>query len=123
MSQRELKLILAMQLKLTLHVTLRNHLNRFYSKPYSSKNQNNLELVVTNSEKTKAEIIWAIKSITAGNSNKSCSDNDVLFQIIFSDSKIVKSFQLLPTKLKYLINFEIAPYFKSLLVERLTEIL
>ena len=81
-----------MQLKMTLHVTLWNNLNRFYSKPCSTKNQANLELVVTNSEKTKAEIIWAIKSITAGNSNKSCSDNDVLFQIIFWTAKLSSHF-------------------------------
>ena len=82
--------------------------------------QANLELVVTDSEKTKAEILWALKSIAAGYSN-SCSDNGVLFQTMFSNSKIVKSFQLGPTKLKYLTTFGIAFHFKSLLVQRLKE--
>ena len=83
--------------------------------------QANLELVVTNSEEAKAEIRQALKSITTGYSNKSCSDDGALFQTMFPDSKIAKSFQMVPTKLKYLANFRIALHFKSLLVERLKE--
>ena len=61
----------------------------------------------------------AVKSITTGCSNNSCSDNGVLFQTMFTVNKIAKSFQMGPTKLKYLRNFGLAPFFKSLLVERL----
>ena len=91
-----------------------------HSKPCYSKMQANLELVVADPEKTKAEILWALKSIAAGYSN-SCSDTGVLFQTMFLISKIVKSFHLGPTKLKYLTTFGIALHFKSLLVERLKE--
>ena len=45
-----------------------------HSKPCSSKMQASLESVVTNSEQTKAEILQNFRSITAGYSNRSCSD-------------------------------------------------
>ena len=87
----------------------------------SSQTQSTLELTVTNSEKTKDEIIWAIKTVTAGYSNNSSAQISSVFQNMFPDSKIARSFQLGPDKLRYMVNFGIAPYFKSLLVKRLNE--
>ena len=55
--------------------------------------QANLELVVTNSEEAKAEIRQALKSITTGYSNKSCSDDGALFQTMFPDSKLPSLFK------------------------------
>ena len=40
---------------------------------------------------------------------------------MFPDSEIAKSFQLGLTKIKYLTNFGIAPYHKSVLLERIKE--
>ena len=40
--------------------------------------------------------------------------------LVFFNSEIAKSFQLGPTKIKYL-NFGIAPYYKSVLLERIKE--
>ena len=54
-----------------------------------------------------------------GYSTNSCSDNAGLFQHMFPDSEIAKSFQLGPTKIKYLTNFGIAPYYKSVLLDRI----
>ena len=47
--------------------------------------------------------------------------NAGLFQNMFPDSEIAKSFQLGPTKSKYLTNFGIAPYYKSVLLDRIKE--
>ena len=38
---------------------------------------------------------------------------------MFTDSKIVKSFQLSKTKCGYIINFGLAPYFKDLLLKEI----
>ena len=58
---------------------------------------------------------------SAGYSNSSCCDNADLFQHMFPESQIAKSFQMGPIKIKYLINFGIAPYCKSVLLERIKE--
>ena len=89
--------------------------------PCSSKTQASIELVVKNSESSKAEILWTLESISAGYSNNSCTDIAGLFQQMFPDSHITKSVQLGPTKLKYLTNFGIAPHFKSILLENIKE--
>lgn len=94
--QRELKLLLARQLRLILHVTSPESVFT-HAKFCSSKIQASLELVLKNSEKAKAEIIWALKSITAWYSNKSFFDDSALFQIMFPKIKITRSFQMGPT--------------------------
>ena len=40
---------------------------------------------------------------------------------MFPDSEIAKSFQLGPSKIKYLTNLAIAPYYKSVALERIKE--
>ena len=40
-----------------------------------------------------------------------------LFQCMFTDSEIAKDFQLISTKLTYITNFGIAPYFHQLLID------
>ena len=87
----------------------------------SSKTQSSIELVINTSEHSKEEILWTLKSISAGYCNNSCSDNAGLFQHMFPDSEITKSFQLGPTKIKYLTIFGTAPYYKSLLLEGIKE--
>ena len=87
----------------------------------SSKTQSSIELVINTSEHSKAEILWKLQSISAGCSNNSCSDNAGLFQHMFADSEIAKSSQLEPSKIKYLTNFGIAPYYKSVVLERIKE--
>ena len=84
------------------------------------KIQPTIEIVIQNAEHSNAEIKWALKSISAGCSNNSCYDIANLFRDIFpcQNSKL---FQLGPTKLKYITNFGIAPYFKSVLLERIKE--
>ena len=79
----------------------------------SSKVQATIELAINNVEHTKAEILWTLKATSAGYSNNSCTNNAELFQLMFPDSKIAQSFKLGPAKLKHLINFGIAPHYKS----------
>ena len=77
-------------------------------------NQRSIELMLKDSQKQKAEIVWAFKSILSGYSNNSCTDISKIFTCMFPDSKIIKSFELGAIKLKYVINFGIAPYFRGL---------
>ena len=71
--------------------------------------------MLKDSQKQKAEIVWALKSVLSGYSNNSCADISKIFTCMFPDSKIAKSFELGATKLKYVINFGIAPYFRDIL--------
>ena len=40
-----------------------------------------------------------------------------LFEVMFMDSQIAKNFQMSRTKMTYLINFAIAPYFMEILID------
>ena len=81
--------------------------------------QPTLKLVTTNSDKTKPEIIWALKCIESGYSDNSNNDMNVAFKCMFPDSKIASSFQMGPDKLHYYVTFGLAPYFKSILIDTL----
>lgn len=74
-----------------------------------------LDMLLNNSQKQRAEIIWALKVVCSSFSNNSCSDISQIFKCMFPDSAIAKSFELGADKLKYVINFGIAPYFKDIL--------
>ena len=76
-------------------------------------------LVIHNAEKTKSEIIWALKCITSGYSNNSCSDMNELFQSMFLNSTIAKSFQLGADEIRYITNYDTALYFKGFLFDSL----
>ena len=70
-----------------------------------------------NSETVKAEIRWLLKSVISGYSNNSSANLNNLFLCMFPDSQLAKSFKLGPDKMRYSINFGVAPFFKSLLYE------
>ena len=70
-------------------------------------------------KKQKAEIVWALQSVLSGYSNNSYADISKIFTCMFPDVKIAKSFELGATKLKYFINFGIAPYFRDTLYNHL----
>ena len=75
--------------------------------------------MLKDSQKQKAEIVWALQSVLSGYSNNSCADISIIFTCMFPDIKIAKSFELGATKLKYFINFGIAPYFRDTLYNHL----
>ena len=82
---------------------------------FTSSNQTVIDGFVTKTEKTKAEVIWMLKSVISGFSNRSCEGLSNTFTSMFPDSKIAKEFALGRQKAMYLSTFGIAPYFKSLL--------
>ena len=49
----------------------------------------------------------------------STSNINQVFAAIFPGSKIAKSFQVGPDKLKYICNFGLAPFFKTILARKL----
>lgn len=78
-----------------------------------------LDMCVTKSDTLKAEIVWPLKSVM---NRFSVQANDKLkntFAAMFPDSKIATSFSMTRTKTMYIINHELAPYFKSLLLDSL----
>ena len=49
----------------------------------------------------------------------SCNENGLLYQKMFSDSNTAKSYEMGRTKLSYVINFGLGPYFHRLLTENI----
>ena len=84
-----------------------------------SSNQGTLDAFVTNFDSTKAEIIWSLKSVTNGFSNRANDELTETFAAMFPDSRIAKSFSLARTKSMYTVTHGLAPYFKSVLVSTL----
>ena len=74
-----------------------------------------MEKSVTRDKTLNAEILWALKAIMSHYSYKSCEGTSKLFQVMFSDSRIVNQFSCGEKKCAYLICFGLAPHFKQLL--------
>ena len=70
-----------------------------------------------NPDTVKAEIIWALKCVASGYSNNSCRDLQKIFSAMFTDSNIAKSITVGVDKMRYVVNFGIAPVFKSILID------
>ena len=56
--------------------------------------QSKLDNYVPNDVKLKTEIIWILKCLLAGYSNRSCDGRDEIFPRIFPDSTIAQKFKL-----------------------------
>ena len=65
----------------------------------------------------RSDVLWILKVISSRYSLRSCLGLKELFEVVFFDSEIAKLFKLSKTKCSYFINFELAPYFKDLLVK------
>ena len=83
--------------------------------------QSTLDLVVRNSDTVKAEIIWVLKCVASGYSNNSCRALQKIFSGMFTDSNIAKSITVGADKMRYVVNFGIAPVFKSILIDSVKE--
>ena len=70
-------------------------------------------LISTNS--ARAEIIWILICVMSGYSIRSNDDLFETFSAMFPEFKSIKLFSMARTKSMYVINYGIAPYFKSLL--------
>ena len=86
----------------------------------SCKTTTNTTSLVIKSAVAKAEILWCLKTVLSHPSFRSCENISSLFSAMFSDSDIAKSFSIRKTKGAYYINFGIAPYFKDLLLDLLS---
>ena len=64
---------------------------------------------------TRAEILEALKCVDANWSFQSAFDKGKQFCLMFPDSQIAKGYKPNETKMKYMIQFDIAPYFRDLL--------
>nr|XP_055062814.1 uncharacterized protein LOC129445845 [Misgurnus anguillicaudatus] len=74
--------------------------------------------LVRNNDTWRAEILWTLKAVTSHYSNKSAENNSALFQLMFPDSVIAKSFACGEKKTSYMVNYGIAPYVKLQLLEK-----
>ena len=63
-----------------------------------------------------AEILWTLKVVKSHMWFKSCADLSKLVLCMFLDSEIATKFTLSKPKYGYLMNFGIAPHFKSILL-------
>ena len=72
-----------------------------------------LKSFVSRDANTKAEIIWVLKCVTSGFSNRSCDELNQVFTAMFPDSEIAKHFKLGRLKATYLATYGIAPLFKN----------
>ena len=66
-------------------------------------------------DKLCTKIRWVLKHVLKGYSNNSCQDTVSMLKSMFSESKIAEKMELGPSKLKYLVNHGLAPYFKEFL--------
>ena len=67
----------------------------------------------------KAEIRWAMKTVTAHFSYNASKNIGSFFHAMFPDSNIAKSFKCSSTKVAYLVAFGIAPNFRDDLIEKI----
>lgn len=70
---------------------------------------------------TDAEILWTLDVVVSNYSLNSCQNKNKLFARMFKGSKIAELFTCGSTKCSYIINFGLAPYFRSLLEESIKE--
>ena len=91
------------------------------SKEGESSQQTTLDLVVHAKEELQTEIRWVIATVMYNLSSNAASNMTQLFGSLFPDSKVAKHVTLGRTKISYIMNFGLAPYFKSLLIEEKTQ--
>ena len=62
---------------------------------------------------TKAELLQALKVVDGNMSFASANGDNERYRAMFPDSKIAQSYSQAETKVKYMIQFGIAPYIRS----------
>ncbi|XP_047123731.1 uncharacterized protein LOC124806683 [Hydra vulgaris] len=88
---------------------------------FFTKKQATIVSLIKSSLSTNAEIIWALKSTMSCYSNNSCAKLNDTFKKMFPDSKIAEDFTMSTSKVSYIVNHGLAPYFKTLLKEEITK--
>ena len=85
----------------------------------SQKSQRTVESILVPVSTLRAEVFLTFKVASSHFSLRSCLRLNKLFRSVFTDSKIIKSFQLSKTKCGYIMNFGLAPYFKDFLLKEI----
>ena len=70
----------------------------------------------------KAEVIQALKTVDSGHSFASCETNGAQFREMFPDSTIAASYSQSSTKVKYVIQYGLAPHFADQLKKDLLNV-
>ena len=76
-----------------------------------------MESILVLASTLQTEVLWTLKVASSHFLLRSCLGFKELFRTMFTDSEIIKSFQLSKTKCGYIINFGLAPYVKDLLLK------
>ena len=80
-----------------------------------------LKAYVTGESVMRAEVLWAMKSVLSHFFFRASSDVGGVFQNMFPDSAIAKTFACSKTKVNYLICFGISPYLKEKLLHKVKQ--
>lgn len=67
-----------------------------------------------------AEFMWALKTMDSHHSYSLCANTGELFRAMFTDSGIAAKFSCGETKCAYVATFGTAPYFKSLVIRKVS---
>lgn len=81
---------------------------------------NDFRATFGSNETSKSEVLWIIHSITRHLSYNSSSDISSIFQAMFPDSNIAKTFTCGPNKISYIARFGLADFIKRELTRTLT---
>ena len=76
----------------------------------SAETRSTIPCSLLDDEKLTTEIWWALKHVVRGYSDNSVTDSINTFKVMFLDSKIASKMGLGKEKLKYLVNYGIAPF-------------
>ena len=83
---------------------------------------NDKKLFMTTQAATRAEIMSAMKSVASHISARSMDEFPALMRLMFPDSTIAKQVQLHLTKVSYVVNHGLAPYYKRKLTNSLKDV-
>jgi hypothetical protein len=87
----------------------------------SAPKQKSLSVYAYNDAVTKSEILWALQVVAKHQSYRSCDNLKEIFVTMFPDSQIAQKFTLGAAKVAYSIVYGLAPYFKSVLTDMVSE--
>ena len=85
----------------------------------SKTGQSTITKTFSDEEKIYGEILWSIKHVLSGYSENSVKDTITLFHKMFPDSKVSSKMEIGPGKIRYVVNYDITPYFKTILKDEI----
>ena len=106
----------------TSHMESKKHIQKSkpvscFFKPSQSTSIKQADLVVDQLGKTHAEIYSVLHAVQNNFSLNPCNGNGQLYQKMFPDSETAKLYEMGRTKLGYIVNLGLQPYFHGFLTE------